>query len=269
MSERHHRPRRRFGQNFLVDANMVDKIVRHIDPRPGQKVVEIGPGQGAMTRPILATGCDLTVIEIDRDLAASLRDSPEFAGLTVIEIDALKLKLGRFEQPVRLVGNLPYNISTPILFWAMGQLEHVVDMHFMLQKEVVDRMAAEPGGREYGRLTVMLQVHCQVEALFGVPPHVFRPAPKVDSAIVRLTPRRCSYDPQLLHSLDRIVRAAFAARRKTLGNGLKKTLGRELIAAAGVDPTVRPEKLTVSEFLALAEKHREADQNVQSVHTDA
>ena len=256
MSSPTHRPRKRFGQHFLIDGQVIERLVRAIGPEPEQRLLEIGPGEGVLTRPLLAAGARVMAVELDRDLAASLPDrlgQPE--RLDVVQDDILNVDLAALTgaEPVRVVGNLPYNISTPILFHLFGQLARVVDMHFMLQKEVVDRMVAAPGGREYGRLSVMAGFFCEMERLFDVPPDAFRPPPKVMSAIVRLRPRRLSASNRaLLPALDQVVRHAFGQRRKTLRNSLRPVLDESAIAAAGIDPGLRAERLGLDEFRRLA-----------------
>ncbi len=251
-----HTARKRFGQHFLADQAVIDDIVRAIDPQPGQFLVEIGPGLGAMTGPLLQRTGALTVIELDRDLALRLRREPR---LTVIEADVLKVDFRSLAataraagQPLRVVGNLPYNISTPILFHLLDVADAVADQHFMLQKEVVDRMAAAPGSKTYGRLSVMLQWRYSIEAVLDVPPEAFEPPPRVDSAIVRMRPLPAdpTVDPARLSAL---VTAAFSQRRKIL----RHTLGRWLDehapgVAAGVDLQRRAEEVPVAEYLALA-----------------
>jgi 16S rRNA (adenine1518-N6/adenine1519-N6)-dimethyltransferase len=245
-----HIARKRFGQHFLVDQNVLTAIVDCIDPRPDQAIVEIGPGLAAMTVPLLARAGRLTVIELDRDLAQRLRQRD---GLNVIEADVLKVDfvdLARsLQQPLRVVGNLPYNISTPILFHLLGAVEHIVDQHFMLQREVVQRMAAAPGGKDYGRLSVMLQWRYAIESVLDVPPSAFDPPPRVESAIVRMRPLpgRAGVDARLLGEL---VTVAFSQRRKLL----RHTLGRWLDARqfGGVfDVQRRAEEVGVDEYLAL------------------
>lgn len=244
------------GQHFLHERGVVDRIVLAVDPKPGDRIVEIGPGQGAMTFPLLDRHGSLTAIEFDRDLLAPLtaraRDHGELTLIhaNVLDVDFSALAAG---TPLRLVGNLPYNLSSPILFHALEHAAVVRDMHFMLQKEVVDRMAAAPGSKVYGRLSVMLQAWCRVTALFDVGPGAFRPPPKVDSAVVRLVPR----DPTEVGIDDparfaAVVRAAFGQRRKTLRNALQPLCDASAIIAAGIDPTRRAEQLEVAEFIRLA-----------------
>ena len=251
--------KKHLGQNFLHEKGVIAKIVHAIDPQPGDAIVEIGPGQGALTFPLLDRHGALTAIEFDRDLHAPLQAAArEHGELRLIEGDvlgvdftALAAELG--VDQIRLVGNLPYNLSSPILFHALDHAAAIRDMHFMLQKEVVERMAAPPGNKVYGRLSVMLQAYCTVTPLFNVPPGAFRPAPKVDSAVVRLVPRAAESigidDPARFAA---IVRAAFGQRRKTLRNALAGTIGAGAIAAAGLDPGARAERIGVADFIRLA-----------------
>ena len=253
-----HRPRKRFGQNFLIDNNVVDNIVHAIDPRPGDHLVEIGPGQGAMTAPLLESVGAMDVIELDRDLAPWLEQNLGAAGsLRVHCADALRFdfrSLAEDGRPLRVVGNLPYNISTPLLFHLTTTIDIIQDMHFMLQKEVVQRMAAGPGGKDYGRLSVMIQYYCGVEKLFDVRPGSFRPPPKVDSSVVRLIPHAEKPAPvRDENDLATIVAAAFNQRRKTLRNALKAWLTAEQITAAGVRPEARAETLSLEQFAALSD----------------
>ena len=251
-----HRPRKRFGQHFLHDPVILRRIVDAIAPKPGQHIVEIGPGEGALTLPLLRAAAKLTAIELDRDLVEPLRDKARDIGeLEIINADVLTVDFGALARgmPIRLVGNLPYNISTPILFHCLDHAAAIADMHFMLQKEVVERMAAVPGSKTYGRLSVMLQLRCSVEPLLKVPPGAFRPPPKVDSAVVRLTPLPASALPDVdFAAIANIVRAAFGQRRKTLANALSKLMKPDAISAAGVDPRARAEQLQPSDFVALA-----------------
>ncbi|MBJ6985401.1 16S rRNA (adenine(1518)-N(6)/adenine(1519)-N(6))-dimethyltransferase RsmA [Luteimonas sp. MC1750] len=244
------------GQHFLHDRGVVDRIILAVDPRPDEHIVEIGPGQGAMTFPLLERHGRLTAIEFDRDLLAPLTVRARAHGeltlvhANVLDVDFTALAAG---TPLRLVGNLPYNLSSPILFHALDHAAAVRDMHFMLQKEVVDRMAAGPGSKVYGRLSVMLQAWCRVTALFDVGPDAFRPPPRVDSAVVRLVPRDPGEvgidDPARFAS---VVRAAFGQRRKTLRNALQTLCDADAISAAGIDPTRRAEQLDVADFIRLA-----------------
>ena len=246
-----HVARKRFGQHFLTDGAVIDAIVAAIDPRPGEALVEIGPGLGAMTGPLLARCERLTVIELDRDLAARLRRDVR---LEVIEADVLTVDFAALSQQrgrkLRIVGNLPYNISTPILFHLLGAAERVVDQTFMLQKEVVERMAASPGSKDYGRLSVMLQWRYDIEPLLDVPPQAFEPPPRVDSAVVRMQPLpgAATVDAALLGEL---VTVAFSQRRKLL----RHTLGRWLESRGsevGFDLQRRAEEVPVAQYLALA-----------------
>ena len=252
-----HRARKRFGQNFLHDANILRNMVRAIAPRPGDALVEIGPGKGALTLPLLEKLGRLRVIELDRDLISPLRDKAADIGeLILYNEDALRFDFAALAAeagPLRIVGNLPYNISTPLIFHLLDQSEQIIDMHFLLQKEVVERMAAAPGGKDYGRLSVMVQYHCQVQRLFTVGPAAFHPHPKVDSAFVRLIPHRekpaTANNPALLADL---VRDAFNQRRKTLRKSLKGIADETAFETAGIDPGKRPEQLSVAEFVRLA-----------------
>ncbi|AKJ26956.1 16S rRNA (adenine(1518)-N(6)/adenine(1519)-N(6))-dimethyltransferase RsmA [Caldimonas brevitalea] len=247
-----HIPRKRFGQHFLTDTSVLDDIVRAIAPQPGEALVEIGPGLGALTFPLLERCERLTVIELDRDLAARLRKRAE---LTVVEADVLQVDFtalaAQTGRPLRVVGNLPYNISSPIAFHLLAQVDAIEDQHFMLQKEVVDRMAAAPGHKDYGRLSVMLQWRYEIESLFEVPPEAFDPPPRVDSAVVRMTPLR--QPPQLdAARLEALVAVAFSQRRKLL----RHTLGRWLTEQGyegSFDLQRRAEEVPVGEFVALAQ----------------
>jgi 16S rRNA (adenine1518-N6/adenine1519-N6)-dimethyltransferase len=251
-----HTPRKRFGQHFLHDRRVIERILLALSPREGERIVEIGPGEGALTLPLLARTGRLTAIEIDRDLIPRLREAAAGIGtLEVVEADALTIDLGALAAGgmLRLVGNLPYNISTPLLFHMLDHASVVTDMHFMLQKEVVDRMGAGPGGKVYGRLSVMLQARCTVEPLFMVPPGAFRPPPKVDSAVVRLVPLPPAQIGVADRAMfDRVVRAAFAQRRKTLRNALQQLASSAQLEAAGIDPGARAEDIEVAAFIGLA-----------------
>ena len=254
-----HRARKRFGQNFLHDSGVIDRIIRAISPKAGERLLEIGPGQGALTDSLVNRAAQLDVIEIDRDLVQILTE--RFAlntNFTLHEGDALKFDFARLNaapSSLRVVGNLPYNISTPLIFHLLNNAHLVRDMHFMLQKEVVERMAAKPGGGDWGRLSIMVQYHCRVEHLFNVGPGSFSPPPKVDSAIVRLTPyAQLPHPAKDVRALDRVVREAFNQRRKTLRNTLKNILSAEAITAAGVDGSLRPEQLDITAFVRLADQ---------------
>ncbi len=252
-----HRARKRFGQNFLVDGNIIRKIVAAIDPKPGQVMVEIGPGLGAMTRPLAQSLDRLHVIEIDRDLAQRLREGDLAERLEIHEQDALKFDFGALGdalgQDLRVVGNLPYNISSPLLFHLADHAAKVSDMTFMLQKEVVDRIVADPDTEQYGRLSVMLQYRFECTHVFDVPPGAFRPMPKVMSAIVRLKPRPVEQlsarDPALMSA---IVKAAFGQRRKTLRNTLRDWLAQDDWNALGIDATRRGETLALADYVRIA-----------------
>lgn len=263
MSQQHngrslgHQARKRFGQNFLQDTGIISRIVRAVRPSGHDRLVEIGPGMGAITEQLLAQNEGaLDVIELDRDLIPGLRvkffNYPDFK---IHEADALKFDFSQLktdERPLRIVGNLPYNISTPLIFHLLAQ-SCVADMHFMLQKEVVHRLAAHPGGGEWGRLSVMAQYFCQVECLFEVPPECFIPRPKVDSAIVRLTPYETPpYPADDLKMLDDTVRRSFAQRRKTLRNNLKGLVEADDLQRLEIDPQRRPETLSLEEFVRIS-----------------
>ena len=247
--------RKRFGQNFLRDHNVIERIVRAINPQRGQRVVEIGPGRGAMTWPLLDALGELTAIEIDRDLIPILQaESATHGRLTIVEADVLTVDFTALAAGgrVRVVGNLPYNISTPVLFHLLDHADAIEDMHFMLQREVVERMAAPHGDKTYGRLSVALQARCKVEKLFRVMPGSFWPVPKVESAIVRLTPLHDPEREALAGRLDTVLRAAFAQRRKTLSNALDGVLDAVTIASCNVRPDARAEQVDVAGFLRLA-----------------
>jgi 16S rRNA (adenine1518-N6/adenine1519-N6)-dimethyltransferase len=251
-----HGAKKHLGQNFLHERSIIDRIVLAVDPQPGDRIVEIGPGQGALTFPLLDRHGAVTAIEFDRDLLQPLAAAASAHGtLTLIPADVLSVDFTALadDGQIRLVGNLPYNLSSPILFHALEHAAAIRDMHFMLQKEVVDRMAADPGSKVYGRLSVMLQAYCTVTPLLKVPPGAFRPAPKVDSAVVRLVPRA----PGTIGIVDRkrfadVVRAAFGQRRKTLRNALGNVVDLATIEAAGVRPDARAEQISVADFVRIA-----------------
>lgn len=251
-----HKARKRFGQNFLHDHGVIRRIVACIGPKKGQRIVEIGPGKGALTEGIISVTERMDVVELDRDLIPILKVNLfRFPELTVHEADAMKFDFTSLkidEQSIRVVGNLPYNISTPLIFHLLSQASVIEDMHFMLQKEVVDRLAAQPGDSLYGRLSVMAQYYCAVESLFIVGPESFDPAPKVDSAIVRMTPHKtlpCTVDN--IKKLEDMVRVGFQQRRKTLRNNYKGVLDNDDFAALDIDPGLRPERLDVKDFVRI------------------
>ena len=250
-----HKARKRFGQNFLHDAHWIGRIAKSIAARPGDNIIEIGPGQAALTRELIRDAGYVRAVEIDRDLAAWLRTQFSENELGLIEADALTIDWANVAQgtKLRIVGNLPYNISTPLLFALLSAADHVVDQHFMLQREVVDRMVAEPGTKTYGRLSVMLQWRYRMAKLFDVPPGAFNPAPKVVSSIVRMTPKDPAAVPQVDFALfSSVVANAFGQRRKTLRNALSVLMDAAAIQKAGVDPTARAETLDLDAFVRLA-----------------
>jgi 16S rRNA (adenine1518-N6/adenine1519-N6)-dimethyltransferase len=248
-----HRPRKRFGQNFLADRNVVDQILAAILPRPGDRFVEIGPGLGALTSPLLQRLTNLVVIEIDRDLVQDLRRQHPEDRLIIHEGDALEFDFARIGRDLRVVGNLPYNISTPLLFHLTGHAGCVHDAHFMLQREVVQRMGAQPGTSDYGRLSVMLQYHWTIDPLFDVAPSAFRPEPKVWSSVVRMIPHKvlpyAASDEGLFAD---VVLRAFGQRRKTLRNTLREKLAPSDFKRLEIDPTARGEPLAVADFVRIA-----------------
>jgi 16S rRNA (adenine1518-N6/adenine1519-N6)-dimethyltransferase len=249
-----HSPRKRFGQNFLKNRHVIDQILQAINPRPEDNVLEIGPGLGALTVPLLRQLNHLTAVEIDTDLQNYLATLPIAQGkLNLIAADALTVDYSQLGNKLRVVGNLPYNISTPLLIYLLNFISCIDDMHFMLQKEVVERMAAQPGSKTYGRLTVILQYHCEVEYLFDVPPEAFDPQPKVDSAVVRLSPHKDSpFAKVAVGDLERLVASAFSMRRKTLNNNLKGVIPANQLEILGIDGSKRPEQISVSEYVQLA-----------------
>lgn len=253
-----HTARKRFGQNFLRDEFIIDKILNAIAPKDDECLVEIGPGLGALTEPMCERINQLTVIELDRDLAKRLRHHPFHADkLDVIEQDALSFDFTELaaqkKQTLRVFGNLPYNISTPLMFHLFSHRKHIKDMHFMLQKEVVDRLSAGPGGKHYGRLSVMAQYYCQVIPVLRVPPGAFVPPPKVESAVVKLVPHNAPIvDVNDVKMLEKVCTAAFNQRRKTIRNSLGKLIDEQALADLGIDPTQRAERLTLRQFATIA-----------------
>ncbi len=248
-----HQARKRFGQNFLADPHYIKRIVDAVDPVPGDNLVEIGPGLAALTGDLVARAGHVTAVEIDRDLAARLRERFTPAQLTLHEADALEFDFTTLGPRLRVVGNLPYNISSPLLFHLAADDRCLRDLHVMLQKEVVARMTAAPGTADYGRLTVMLQAKFRIARLFVVPGGAFRPAPKVESAVARLVPLHDD-KPAIADAalFARVVAAAFAQRRKTLRNALSELATAASLEAAGIDPGARGETLAVADFVRLA-----------------
>lgn len=272
--ESSHQPRKRFGQNFLKDEQVIYNIVSSLNLQPDDRVVEIGPGLGALTKPLLKELNRLQVIELDRDLAEKLSAFAKVQGITpkliIHQADALKFDYGQLMNPeqgtsetnaetktpkqkLRLLGNLPYNISTPLIFHLLKFCPIIQDMHFMLQQELVDRIAAAPNNKNYGKLTVMLQYACKATQLFSVPKEAFYPAPKVQSAVIRLVPYASPpYPAKNLELLREVTGAAFNQRRKTLANSLKNYLSKEDFIHLDIDPIARPEQLSVEQFVRIA-----------------
>ena len=253
-----HQARKRFGQNFLHDPGVIERIIRAIHPKPDDSLVEIGPGLGALTEEMLAVNDHLQVVELDRDLIPVLRTKFfNYPNFKIHEADALKFDFGQLvenDQRIRIIGNLPYNISTPLIFHLLSHSGVVKDMHFMLQKEVVQRMAAVPGDNNYGRLGIMTQYFCRVQPLFEVGPGAFKPAPKVDSAIVRLVPHETLPHPAKdYETLQRVVRTAFSARRKTLRKALAGVVTVEQMNNVGINDGLRPENLSLADYVAMAD----------------
>ena len=250
--------RKRFGQNFLHDQNIVDKIVEQIKPKNNQHLVEIGPGQGALTKPLASSGAKLDCIELDRDLAKYLdKEFSEVERVSVVQQDVLKFDLSTLtdtEKSLRIIGNLPYNISTPVIFHLLKSHQLICDMIFMLQLEVVQRLVATPGGKNYGRLGLMVQYSCEVQHLFNVPSSAFTPKPKVVSAIVRLKPHSDfpleAKDPECLQT---VIRTAFNQRRKTLKNSLRTIISEEVLKELPIDAGLRPEKLSLADYILISD----------------
>ncbi|MFL1468019.1 16S rRNA (adenine(1518)-N(6)/adenine(1519)-N(6))-dimethyltransferase RsmA [Marinobacter sp. DUT-3] len=269
-----HQARKRFGQNFLHDPGVIERIIRAIHPKADDAIVEIGPGLGAITEEILAVNPALQVVELDRDLIPVLRTKffnyPDFR---IHEADALKFDFSQLvsDRPLRIIGNLPYNISTPLIFHLLSYSGVVQDMHFMLQKEVVQRMAAVPGDNNYGRLGIMTQYFCKVQPLFEVGAGAFRPAPKVDSAIVRMVPHTTLPHPAKdLGTLQAVVRTAFNARRKTLRKALAGLVTVEQLQSLGINDGLRPENLGLADYVAIADRlvDSKADSQAQNGESD-
>lgn len=253
----YHQAKKRFGQNFLIDINVIDKIIGSLNPKPDNHIVEIGPGLGALTQPLLHLLIRLDVIELDRDIIPKLA-SFDRNKLVIHNIDVLDFDFTAFQyinfsnSKLRIVGNLPYNISTAILFHLIKHRDVIQDLHFMLQKEVVERIAAPRCSKDYGRLSVMMQLYFQLAPLFMVPPQCFRPAPKVDSAVIRLVPRPVlPIKPEKLAGFEALIRQAFSQRRKTIRNTLKDHCSIDQILAAGISPGARPQELGVNDYIKL------------------
>lgn len=253
-----HKARKRFGQNFLQDHNVIYNILSNIQAQPNEHWVEIGPGLGAITEPLLKQKVVLDVVELDRDLVNFLKTKfIDVENLTIHSADALKfdfLALVKKEEKLRIIGNLPYNISTPLLFHLLTNASCIEDMHFMLQKEVVDRMCADPGSKKYGRLSVMMQYYCEAELVFDVPPESFDPIPKVMSSIVKLTPHEAPpVEIESIEILNKIVTTAFSQRRKTIRNSLKKLFTEDQISSLNINPTLRAESISLPEYALLSQ----------------
>ncbi|OUR59878.1 16S rRNA (adenine(1518)-N(6)/adenine(1519)-N(6))-dimethyltransferase [Colwellia sp. 39_35_sub15_T18] len=267
-----HQAKKRFGQNFLHNDAVISDIVDAINPEPGENLVEIGPGLGALTEPVVERAEKISVVELDRDLAHRLRHHPFLSPhLTIYETDALNFDFAQLalEQPLRIFGNLPYNISTPLIFHLLTFKDKVKDMHFMLQKEVVERMAAGPDCKAYGRLSIMTQYQCQVFPVMEIGPEAFKPAPKVDSAIVRLVPHKTISKPvKDINALNTVCLAAFNQRRKTIRNSFKKLLSVEQLESLNIDANLRPENLSIDDYIKLAnfivENPAKIDENADS-----
>jgi 16S rRNA (adenine1518-N6/adenine1519-N6)-dimethyltransferase len=260
MSE--HRARKRFGQHFLHDPRIIGNIVASVALTPDDHVVEIGPGLGALTQPLIETGAQVTVVELDRDLAERLRQRYTADEVTVIQADALKTDFSALvhaNRPLRVVGNLPYNISTPLIFHLLENIGQIVDLHIMVQKEVADRLVAGAGTRTYGRLSVMVAQSAEVKRLFDVGPGAFKPAPKVESSVVRIVPRALPENEQIPATFAEVVRVAFSQRRKTLRRIFLGRLDADAMSAIGIDPGARPDTLHLTQFLALSRAVQAAD----------
>ena len=250
-----HRPRKRFGQHFLTDQLIIDQIISAVAPQKNERIVEIGPGTGVLTKPLLAQVQELDVIELDRDLAESLRRNYSPDILHVHEIDVLKFSFRSMvnkNEKIRLIGNLPYNISTPLIFHILEESDVISDMTFMLQKEVADRIAAEAGTRQYGRLSVMLQYQCDTEFLFDVPPEAFDPPPKVMSTVLRLVPKKEPLQLKDKQLFSKLVKQAFSQRRKTLHNVLKDFVDDSELEKVGLSPSDRADTVRLQNYVTLA-----------------
>ncbi len=252
-----HKARKRFGQNFLQDHNVIYNILANIHANEGEHWIEIGPGLGAITEPLLQKNIILDVVELDRDLVKFLEEKfSQHKNFTIHSADALNFDFSALieqGEKCRIIGNLPYNISTPLLFHLLDNAHCIEDMHFMLQKEVVNRICAEPGSKKYGRLSVMMQYYCETEQVFDVPPESFNPVPKVMSAIVKLTPhQKAPVDISDIKLLNKVVITAFSQRRKTIRNSLKTLISEQQLDTLGIDPTLRAESITLAEFASIS-----------------
>jgi len=250
------KPRKRFGQNFLTDPNIIAKIINAVDPQPQDHLVEIGPGKGALTDHLVQTSAELDIIEIDRDLVDLLNNRYPDQSLIIHQADVLTFDFDSIKnKPLRVVGNLPYNISTPLIFRLLENAKDVKDMHLMLQREVVNRLIAKPSTRDYGRLGIMAQYYCSISKCFNVPPTAFRPTPKVYSAVVRLVPHQeLPFKARDINVLRQLVTQAFNQRRKILSNGLKPLLTVDEITALGIDASLRPEQISLQQFIQLSDR---------------
>jgi 16S rRNA (adenine1518-N6/adenine1519-N6)-dimethyltransferase len=250
------KPKKSFGQNFLSDESIIEQLVSLISPRCQDHLVEIGPGLGAITLPLLPLVAKIDAIELDKQLVPILQQKALGKGELVIhQQDALFLDLSSLSKQaasLRIIGNLPYNITTPLLFHLFNQRQYIVDMHFMVQKEVAERLTANPGNKQYGRLTVMAQYYCHIESLLLVPPHAFRPRPKVDSAFIRLMPQTSTLLAKDMSLFDGVVKEAFSHRRKTIGNALKQLITKEQLIALDINPLKRPEELSIEKFVIIS-----------------
>jgi 16S rRNA (adenine1518-N6/adenine1519-N6)-dimethyltransferase len=248
-----HIPKKKFGQNFLHNQAIINAIIMAMHPKPLDKVIEIGPGLGALTTPLLTIIDNLTVIEIDKDLQSFLTHEFKYSHkLNIIKNDVLKVDFSQLGSNLRLIGNLPYNISTPLLIKLIQFKPYICDMLFMLQKEVVDRITASPNCKQYGRLTIMLQNYFTVEHILDVPNHAFNPAPKVESAVIRLTPiNNDNLDANEFKNFEKLITQAFAMRRKTIANNLKPIISADNLRSLGIEPTLRPEQIYIKEYITI------------------
>ena len=258
LDQNNHRARKRFGQNFLQDQGVISAIAQAIGPQPEQHIVEIGPGLGALTAEIMGKTKKLSLIELDRDLIPHLEQRfAKHQNWSILSADALEVDFSELADgdKVRVIGNLPYNISTPLIFHLLDHAEVIEDMHFMLQKEVVSRLTAQPGSGAWGRLSIMVQYFCDTQWLIDVPPEAFDPAPKVDSAVVRLTPRPPKMAVDSLKDFEMVIKTAFSQRRKTLRNTLKSLFNTDQLIALNIDPSARAESLQIKDYIRLSNDH--------------